>query len=99
MIKRLVLILLCIPKIALAEAPSLDSMTFAAKHSFDRSLVKNIDFIQGNNFKLGSRKMAYSLFFHGTVEGVRQNIKINCKADIKSGVIEYCKPVSMKPIR
>ncbi len=43
--------------------------------------------------------MAYNLYFHGTVKGARQNIKVNCKADIQSGNIEYCKPVKIEPIR
>jgi hypothetical protein len=97
--KILILAMFLLPNLAQAKAPSVDSIAFAAKHSFDSNLVKDVDFIQGNNFKLGSKKMAYNLYFHGTVKGVRQNIKVNCKADIQSGNIEYCKPVKIEPIR
>ena len=82
-----------------AETPSLDAVAFAAKHSFDPELVKNVKYIQGKHFELNNKIEAYSLFFHGTVNGIRQNIKVNCKASKVDGEISGCKPVKMTPLK
>lgn len=94
-----VLILSFFSFFSFAETPSLDAVAFAAKHSFDSKLVKDVKYIQGKHFELNSKIEAYSLFFHGTVNGIRQNIKVNCKASKVNGDISGCKPVKMTPIK
>ncbi|HFQ5244910.1 TPA: hypothetical protein ACGUWV_004703 [Vibrio vulnificus] len=79
-----------------AEAPSLDSIAFAAKHSINSDLFKNAEYENGESFPLGKYKTAYSLYFSGVYQGRQAVMKINCKADNATGDIEYCKPVRLE---
>lgn len=99
--KRIIVVagLMLLTSFTVSADSDIDAMAFAAKNSFDPELVKDVEFIQGKKFKLGKRSMAYNLFFHGTVNGIKQNIKVNCKENIETDSVDYCKPVSMEPIR
>lgn len=89
-------LLLTSPLAALASAPSLNAMAFAAKHQINSDLFKNAHYEQGDSFALGKSKTAYKLFFSGKYQGRNAVMQINCKADNKSGDIEYCKPINVK---
>ena len=79
-----------------AEAPSLDSMAFAAKQQINKDMFKKPKYEQGESFALGSTKTAYRLYFSGKYKGRNAVMQINCKANNKTGEIDYCKPTEIK---
>ena len=86
---------LCFPCIAYSKEPSIEVVSFAVKRLLKDANVKDVEYIQGDKFFLGNTTEAYSLFFHGTVNGFRSNIKVNCTADKITGDLKKCKSVKV----
>jgi len=97
MFKNIFLLLVIFSFSVFAEV-STESLNFAVKNSFDRNIVKSIEFQSGESFSLGKNHTAHVLYYTAKVNGIPNQIKVNCKVRNSDDKIEYCKPVKMVKI-